>query len=220
MPSNARATLDANQDDLSRLWELHEQEAGNERGRKYGVEVLNKSAVVLVCAAWEAFCEDIITEAITHIASDCDDITKLPNNLKSHISKVIREAKNDHAPWDMAGDGWKSIVQVNAQAAAQRLTGKWNTPKSPQIKELFDKALGIPDITAEWYWQRNTVEMTTSRLDEYVKLRGEIAHRLKPADSVHKSDGTGFYEHVCRLADKIDASVHAMLHSATGKGYW
>ncbi len=79
MPSQARQTLDSNRDDLDRLWEIHEQESGTTRGRKYGVEVLNKAAVVLVCAAWEAYCEDIVQEAIHHLVDDCSDFNKLPD---------------------------------------------------------------------------------------------------------------------------------------------
>ena len=64
MPSNALNTLDANKSDLDRLWWFHGNVAGNTQGRKYGVEVLNKAVVVFVCAAWEAYCEDILLEAI------------------------------------------------------------------------------------------------------------------------------------------------------------
>ena len=73
MPSKARQTLAENKDDLERLWELHGQEAGTNPGRKYNVDVLNRAAVVMVCAAWEAYCEDVVAEAIEIIAVDCKD---------------------------------------------------------------------------------------------------------------------------------------------------
>jgi hypothetical protein len=220
MPSNARKSLEANSGDLERLWEIHGHEAGSAPGRKYGVEVLNKAAVVLVCAAWEAYCEDIVGEAIDHIAADCSDPSKLPKELRTAIANRIRAEKHDHAPWELAGDGWRKILKANAADVAKKLTGAWNTPKMAQIKELFGNALGIDDITKSWTWHKNTVATTTKALDEYVALRGEIAHRLKPVDSVHKKDGQSFYDHISRLADKIDDDVRGVLLAATGKTYW
>jgi hypothetical protein len=100
------------------------------------------------------------------------------------------------------------------------MTGRWNTPKSEPVQKLFEKALGISDITQNWAWQKNPVGSTTTKLDDFVSLRGEIAHRQKPKNSVHKNDGTGFYDLVCRLADKTDREVRRVLHDATGKYYW
>ena len=39
--------------------EIHVLLGGSGQGRKYQLEVLNKSAVVLITAIWEAYCEDI-----------------------------------------------------------------------------------------------------------------------------------------------------------------
>jgi hypothetical protein len=220
MPSNARNTLDANRDDLDRLWEIHQQEAGTTRGRKYEVEVINKAAVVLVCAAWEAYCEDIVHEAIQNIVNDCADYNKLPKELKTEIAKRIRDDKHDHAPWLLAGNGWKTVLANNASDILQGMTGRWNTPKSEPVQKLFEKALGITNITSHWHWTKNPVTHTTKKLDDFVTLRGEIAHRQKPKDSVHKNDGTGFYDLVCRLADSVDDEVKKVLYQATGKNYW
>jgi len=220
MPSKARTTLAANKDDLDRLWELHEQEAGNKPGRKYNVDVLNRAAVVMVCAAWEAYCEDIVSEAIALIAQDCKDPASLPAYLKTHVGKRIKTSPHDHAAWDMAGDGWRNVVTANAADAVKKLTGSWNTPKTAQVNDLFGTSLGITEISTKWEWAKNPVDATKKKLDDFVSLRGEIAHRLKPADSVHKKDGTDFYDFVSRVADIIDAEVHAVVTVATAKKYW
>ncbi|MFO0916094.1 MAG: HEPN domain-containing protein [Pirellulales bacterium] len=220
MASTARQTLGANKADLDRLWELHEQETGKGAGRRFYVEVLNKSVVVLVCASWEAFCEDIAREAIQHIVDDCADWSKLPDELKTLIAQQLRDDKHDHAPWRLAGDGWKAQLMGNANRFISDTTSRWNTPKSKQVKELFEKTIGISDITADWNWQNSTVKQSSDKLDEFVALRGEIAHRLKPVDSVHKKHGTDFFELISRLADKVDASVRTLLHTVTGKNYW
>ena len=67
MASKARKAYDANANDIERLLELHMQIGGGAPGRRYGLEVLNKSAVVLVTAFWEAYCEDIAAEGLEHI---------------------------------------------------------------------------------------------------------------------------------------------------------
>jgi hypothetical protein len=220
MPSQARITLDDNKDDLERLWELHEQVAGPTPGRKYNVDVLNRAAVVMVCAAWEAYCEDIVSEAIRIITVDCQNSSLLPPVLRTFIGKKVKTAQNDQSPWDMAGDGWRAVVQVNAADAIKKLTGSWNTPKTAQVNELFKVSLGISEISKKWKWAKNPSTSTEGRLDDFVTLRGEIAHRLKPADSVRKKHGTDFYDFVCRVADIIDTEVHAVIVAATSKSFW
>jgi hypothetical protein len=136
------------------------------------------------------------------------------------VAKKVREADDRLAPWELAGDGWKIAVQENSQEVTLRLTGRWNTPKSEPIKELFRKALGIPDITASWHWQGSSLKTTKENIDKWVTLRGEIAHRAKAPRAVKKKYGTKFFAYVTRLADKIDADVSAMLKDATGITYW
>ena len=46
--SNAYKAFQKNMEDIERLLELHTQEGGSEPGRRYGLEVLNKSAIVLI----------------------------------------------------------------------------------------------------------------------------------------------------------------------------
>jgi RiboL-PSP-HEPN len=220
MPSKARETLAANKDDLERLWKLHEKEVGPTRGRKFNVDVLNRAAVVMVCAAWEAFCEDIVSEAIEIIVKDCKDPVLLPEFLRKFIARKVKDSKHDLAPWEMAGDGWRLVVKNGASEAVKKLTGSWNTPKTAQVNDLFSTSLGIQEISSTWKWQKNSVESTRVRLDEFVTLRGEIAHRLKPANSVHKKDGKEFYEFVSRVADIIETEVHSVIVAATTKKYW
>lgn len=140
--------------------------------------------------------------------------------MKTAIAKRIKDDKHDQAPWKLAGDGWKAELNANANDIIERMTGRWNTSKSEPIQKLFAKALGISDITARWTWRQNPLRTTIKKLDDFVTPRGEIAHRQKANDSVHKKDGTGFYDLTCRIADKIDGEVRRVLQEATGKVYW
>jgi hypothetical protein len=220
MASKARNTLDANGSDIERLHEIHAQAAGEGKGRKHHVEVLNKAAVVFVCAAWEAFCEDLVQEAIDHLVADCTDPKALPLSLRKAVADAVRTEKHEQAPWEMAGEGWRVLVKSNATKAVQKLTGSWNTPKSGPVRDLFSLALGIPDVTTSWKWHMNPVAETTAFLDKLVARRGQIAHRLSTETPVYKWEGEDFWAHVSRLATIVDAEVAKLLKSSTGKSYW
>lgn len=43
---------------------------GTARGRRFDLEVLNKSAIVLITSYWEAYCEDIAAEALDHAQAE------------------------------------------------------------------------------------------------------------------------------------------------------
>ena len=50
MASQARQAFDRNVMDVERLLEIHADVGGDVQGRRFGLEVLNKSAVVLITA--------------------------------------------------------------------------------------------------------------------------------------------------------------------------
>jgi len=220
MPSKALITFQENRKDADALLELHEEKSGDKPGRKFNVAHLNKAVVVFVCAAWEAYCEDIIAEAIEHIVADCSDPKLLPKELRKHIAAQVRSDKNEIAPWDLAMDGWKQLLKANATQFTVSLTGRWNTPKPTQVQELFLKSLGIADITAGWSWQNCDNYTARKKLDEFVTLRGAIAHRLSADKPVHKAQGVDFAAHVERLASIIDQLINDYLFQITGKHYW
>lgn len=220
MSSNAFTTFQENRKDADALLDLHEEKSGDKPGRKFGVAPLNKAVIVFVCAAWEAYCEDVIAEAIDHIVADCSDPKLLPKELRKHVAAQVRLDKNETAPWDLAMDGWKQMLKTNAAQFTVNLTGRWNTPKPAQVQELFLKSLGIVDITVGWSWQNCDNYTARKKLDDFVALRGAIAHRLSADKAVHKAQGVDFAAHVERLASIIDQTIGNYLFAVTGKRYW
>ena len=136
--------------------------------------------------------------------------------MKTPIALRIKEEKHEQSPWKLAGDGWKDVVVAHAKECVAAL----NTPKSGKLKTLFSETIGIKDITHNWRWQKCSVATATKRLDDFVTLRGELAHRLKAAAAVTKKHGEDFFSHSSLLAAKIDISVRDHLHTLTGKHYW
>ena len=215
MSSEARQKLKENKKDIEALWGLHTEKSGATKGRKYGVEVLNKSVIVFVCAAWEAYCEDVLLEAVVHLSNDCTHI-QLPEKVKAIIGEGLQEDKNLKAPWSLAGEGWKTCFQENAEIRVNKL----NTPNPNNLEKLFEQSLGLKGLCETWKWQGCSNTQAKNKLIGFIKLRGAIAHRLKPDKAVHKKSGKEFFSHISIIADFIDETVSDHLTEITGKHYW
>jgi hypothetical protein len=125
MPSKAKAIFVSNCADVDRLVEIHKDIAGDAPGRKYGVEVLNKSAIVLICAFWEAYIEDVVAEGLAAIVTNAPDPGSLPEKLRKIVAKSIKTDVNELSPWALAGDGWKA---VSLRSTARRNRGSRPAP--------------------------------------------------------------------------------------------
>lgn len=218
MPSEARVTFESNRKDVERLMEIHEDLAGDRPGRKHGVEVLNKSAIVLMCAVWEAYCEDLAAEAVDHLVTNAKDASALPQELRKTIALELKSHKHKHdlAVWDLADDGWKTILRSRLVDITERRNRSLNTPKSKNIDSLFEEALGLHDVSGSWHWQKVTASTARDKLDGYVAQRGDVAHRSKAASSIKKSHAKGFINHAERLVEATDERVSTKLADVCG----
>lgn len=132
--------------------EIHSALAGQTPGKKHGVEVLNKSGIVLMCAVWEAYCEDIAAEAVDHLIANAADAFALPKTLRKNIARELKNDLDESAVWKLADDGWKKHLSTRTKAMTEERNRKLNTPKTSNIKDLFDTAIGLPDVPSAWYW--------------------------------------------------------------------
>lgn len=220
MASVARKDFDKNAGDIQRLLELHTNTGGVQPGRKYGLEVLNKSAIVLITAFWEAYCEDIAAEALEHMIKHLGTPDKLSKTLKQQVVKELAAEKNELAVWALAAEGWKKVLKDRLERLREQRNRKLNTPKVENIDDLFRNALGIDKVSSSWRWHRMSVGNAREKLDKYVTLRGEIAHRGSPASSVTKSQVIDYFEFIKNLAAKTGGRVNTHVNDATGKRLW
>lgn len=216
MASSARQEFRDNYRDVERLLEIHSELAGDTPGRKHGVEVLNKSAIVLMCAVWEAYCEDIAAEAVEHLVEHAADASGLPKALRRNVAKELKADLNDSALWRLADDGWRTYLRGRTKAMAEERNRNLNTPKTDKIKELFDATVGLPDVPTAWYWSGISAKQAAKKLDGYISLRGDIAHRANAAANIKKSDAWKFADHAGRLVEKTDAYINQQLGLACG----
>ncbi|MCK5172427.1 MAG: hypothetical protein KAR47_03500 [Planctomycetes bacterium] len=220
MASKARAAFDENIKDIDRLMELHKQQGGTSPGRRYDLEVLNKSAIVLITSYWEAYCEDIAAEALAHIVKYVKSADSLPKALKKLIAKELEDDKNELAVWELADDKWKTYLQGRLELLQEKRNRKLNTPKAANIDQLFTLAVGISKISSSWRWAKMAADRAREKLDEFVELRGSIAHRGKSLKSVKKSEVDGYLDFIKKLAAKTGGTVNKHVKGVTGRPLW
>ena len=215
MPSKARKSFDENIKDIDRLLEIHETIGGPEQGRRHGLEVLNKSAIVLITSFWEAYCEDIAYEGLAHIADNLVSSDDLPKEIKKRVAKELKKCKHELAIWKISDSKWRAYLKASVEPIEDL-----NTPKAAQIDELFSDLLGIHKISESWYWQGMSSENARKKLDRFVTLRGSIAHRGESVKSVQKREVEDYVEFVRRLAAETGGRVNSHVKGLTGKSLW
>jgi len=221
MPSNARKAFDENLIDIERLMKLHEQEGGVSPGRRYGLEVLNKSAIVLITAYWESYCEDVAAEALAHIVKYSRSADGLSKELKKQVARELGKEKNALAIWRVADDKWKDYLTKRLDKLQEDRNRKLNTPKSENIDQLFESAVGIAKVSSSWRWAKKmTVARARGKLNKYVLLRGAIAHRGTTLKSVKKQSVEDYLDFIKKLAGKTGGKINAHVKSITGKPLW
>lgn len=221
MTSKAFKAFDENASDIQRLLQIHEEKSGISPGRRYRLEVLNKSAIVLITSFWEAYCEDLASEGLEHIVTHSTSSAVLPKEIKKVVAKELKKDDNELAVWSLSGDGWKEILRSNLQRLRDQRNKRLNTPKTENIDELFRDSLGIPHVSSSWRWAKKmTVKRAREKLDAYVSLRGEIAHRGKAASAVRKAQVQDYFEFIKKLASKTGGTVNTHVRKITGKPLW
>ena len=215
--TRALDTFLANSNDVTALLQLHRQQGGSNVGRRHGLEVLNKSAVVLISSFWEAYCEDLAGEAVEHLVEHSGDPASLPMRLRRKVAEELKADLHELAVWNLAGEGWRPILRARLATYQEERNRQLNTPKTAQVDELFDHGLGLERVSDSWTWHGCTVEHARDNLDMYVSLRGDIAHRGQAAESVRKRQVVAFSTHTRRLVNTTELRVIEWVSNATGE---
>jgi hypothetical protein len=182
------------------------------RGRRHSdLEVLHKSAIVLLTACWEAYVEKILTESITIIARDLSDPLFLNTDLRRAVAvaktkKVAVSGQNEMYPWFFVGDGWRQLLLEFARWKISEL----NTPDTSAIRELSGLLLGI-DPTQSWGRTGKNAKDAMDRLDEYLSDRHVIAHGAIAGKKFSKSYVTDYLAFLDITVQKTEDTIRACL---------
>jgi len=217
MPSWALSKFEgAMMKDVNRILETHSNLLPGGRGRK-GLGHLTRAGVLLLCAAWELYIEELLVEAAKACRDRANSPDNLPVSVQKTISTYVKESKHQLKPLALAGDGWKTIYLdiVNETAAAL------NTPKHHTIDVLFHHMIGIEDLSTCW-------SNGTASVDGFVTARGAVAHR--GADSGYIKQHRLQWEFKAQIEKAAvetdnavrasDALAHATLIRLVREGAW
>ena len=158
----------------------------------------------MLCAAWEHYCESLIRESVLYLCNQLISPIKLPKEVQKEISKAVKESKNELRPLHLSGDGWMQVYIDHANV----LTMSLNTPKSGQLNVLFKRVIGIEMMSTKWTQSKNI-------LDDFVSVRGDIAHQGRRADYVTISQLKAYRDQIRNYAVETDSAISDHLKSVT-----
>jgi len=206
MPSSADASFRRALTDVNNLMVFHENEGGNAPGRRSAdLGSLNKSAIVLLCAAWESYVEFVIREcAVRNI-----DAAMAPSDMLKPLRKLVSShlrSDKDESTWERtAGEGWRDLTKSCVHSIVSIL----NTPKTVQVFSLMKEVLGVSDLDGTWSWHKNPLGKPARRLNAFVALRGSIAHGEVLPNNVKKKQVTEAKDLLSRLVEKVETRLIA-----------
>jgi hypothetical protein len=176
--------------DARRLLEIHTEATGDRAGRRRGYDVLNRSAVMLAVAAWEGFCEEVLSTSGVKISRKLKGKDDLPESVKTPLLYWFFEAHQivkfnqdaQRAIWSMASGGWRIQYRKYITEKVDAL----NTPSHANIKKLMNQLLGLANFSEIWARGRYGQEYYIKRLSDALNLRHEIAHGTRGDANVGK----------------------------------
>ena len=211
--------LNENLADVERLLEIHEEAVGTSRGRKYNVEVLNKSGIVLLVACWEAFVEDCASAAFDVLLTHAKAPHHFPESVRRLVANRVRGGEHDLEPWRLAESGWQSELKAHRADILTKFANL-NTPNADNVDELFKGTLGIKVLSNQWTWHNKRSSQAAKDLTALIGLRGDIAHRTQASEAVLKKNVTDGIQLVRRLAAITSNRVNEFLHQRTSVRPW
>ena len=218
--SKARHTFAINSRDITAFYTVHQHfvKTVTNKVRRH-VYILNKATYVLVASLWEAYCQDIVTEALDILVDHAPTWEQLPRQLARDIAKELRNNNMPLlAPWELAGDGWRAYIKDRQEAHSYQRNYDFSGPNSANVERLFSESLGLRDIRDSWK-QADSLTIC-SDLDSHLDRRNNIIHQIEAGPMVNKRDVKDFYFVVRRLVRHTDQVVDDMLTNSTGKSRW
>jgi hypothetical protein len=204
-----------NTDEIENLSNIHTRIAGNARGRKTNVEVLNKSSIVLLTACWEYYIEDLLRESFKYILENASNYRAFPFSVLTQASKELKNDGDNRRVWELAGEGWKKVLEKYQQTTLEKEIDHFHVPRPANIDSLFDRLLGINNITQHWS-NSDAIRI----LNKYIDLRGEIAHNVKTKSSVRKIDVNNYGVFLNRAAIILHNKVTEHIQNLVGSVPW
>lgn len=158
---------------------------------------LTRSGVVMLCAAWERYNEDLLLECIDELCLKISDINDLPIDVKKTLSRLVKDDRHNLSPIELGGDGWKAVWKNYALIRTEKI----NTPKAEVLKDFFKQYLGVIDYSKFWTTSNN------HEIDSFVSDRGDIAHNGNKAAYIRMEKLKKYQEMIVDNVINIDSMM-------------
>ena len=189
--------------DVDRIIDSHAK-LNHDGGGRRGLGHLTRSGVLMLCAAWELYVEEVLIEGVEYFIVKFDSPAQLPKPAKKKLSDFVKESKDELKPLELAGDGWESVYRNHAKEAVNG----FHTPKSSNSNQIFRKILGVDDFSNWW-------SLGPREIDNFVSIRGEVAHKGSDASYVTITNLKDFLSKVKRTALEVDNELTVYLCEKT-----
>jgi len=150
----------------------------------------------MLCAAWEVYHEELIKECVRIIADNTTFPKDLPRPIRlvliNHLSNLNDKSKLLH----VAGDGWKSTY-INICDGEMR---SLNSPKVNILNKCYTNFLAVERISNFW-------SMDDQEIDDFVKIRGDIAHNGRGAQYVRINQLDRYILSINKIVIENDNSI-------------
>ena len=211
--------LRKNLQEVEKLISIHISLTKNRKGSWTSVNVLNKSALVLVVACWEAYIEDVARLGYENLVNLCNNPNIIPKKVRSLASIELKKDSDESSVWQLAGDGWRKVLTKYKNDTLKKYIGNFNTPKTEKIDELYENLIGLKSLSKSWHWKG--MNQSSKKLNGLVTRRGEIVHRVRMAGTnVSKKEVQGAVEFFQCLAAITSNKVRGHIFNLTGKYPW
>ena len=192
MPSTAYGVFNRNLKQVDKLLQAYNDLRSPTRGRKH-LDHLTRASIIFLCSSWEVYLEQIASECCRIISNRIATPKELPEKVRRTLASSIRSSKHDLEPIEFAMD-WKAYYCK----AIQKYVNKLNTPKNGQVLEILEKYIGADII------QVKAQIPTLTRINDIVKVRGEIAHNIYSDEYVREETVFAHKDIIVQLVKEIE----------------
>ena len=204
MPSASFLKFESNMlTDVDRIINSHAQLNHNGKGRR-GLGHITRSGVLMLCAAWELYVEEVMLEGVTYFSENHDNPKDLPKSVQKELSSHVKDSKHELKPLELAGEGWKSLYVNHANQVLKGL----NTPKSSNLDPLFKRFLGVKELSICW-------SLGTQVVNNFVSTRGDIAHKGSQAQYITINNLKNYKTQIQATALDVDNMLTEFLCTET-----
>lgn len=220
MYSEAKQRFEANKRDIDLLWLIYKDSATTGKTNERRRSILNSAAIVFISAFWESYVEDVAMEAFDFLLANASQADVIPAKIRTLASRKLIAAKDERVIWTLAGDGWKKVLQTHRDEVHDEWIKSFHSPKSQSVNKLFFELLEMRNLSENWVSETMPSAQATKKLDHYMTIRGNIAHRINHENKIYKNDVKDFLGHIATLIEKSDTAISIHLQSLTGVSPW